>query len=120
MSASEQINGDNLVVINFLLSKSGEHSVHVGGVDLSVNLKGRHGFKFLLNSKPQERGKKKQAIQSFEDENWSSEEDPQEYANIRWSSKEEPEEYANIQWSSAEDLEVEELNSNGKEGQCRR
>jgi hypothetical protein len=115
VSASEQINGDNLVVINFLLSKSGEHCVHVGGVDLSVNLKGGHGFRFLLNSKPQER-----AIQSFEDENWSSGEDPQEYANIRWSSKEDPQEYANIQWSSAEDLEVEELNKNGKEGQCRR
>jgi hypothetical protein len=66
------------------------------------------------------RERKKQAIQSFEDENWSSEEDPQEYANIEWSSEEDPEEYANIQWSSAEDLEVEELNSNGIEWRCRR
>ncbi len=56
--AGEQINGDYLVVIHVLLSKSGEHSGYVGGVGLSVvglsvNLKGRHGFKFSLNSKPQ-------------------------------------------------------------------
>jgi hypothetical protein len=51
--AGEQINGDQLVVIHVLLSKSGEHSGYVGGVGLSVNLKGRHGFKFFLNSKPQ-------------------------------------------------------------------
>ncbi len=52
--AGEQINGDHLVVIHVLLSKSGEHSGYVGGVGLSVNLKGRHGFEFLLNSKPQQ------------------------------------------------------------------
>jgi hypothetical protein len=51
--AGENINGDHLVVIHVLLSKSGEHSGYVGGVGLSVNLKGRHGFKFFLNSKPQ-------------------------------------------------------------------
>jgi len=51
--AGEQINGDHLVVVHVLLSKSGEHSGDVGGVGLSVNLKGRHGFKFFLNSKPQ-------------------------------------------------------------------
>ncbi len=56
--AGEQINGDDLVVIHVLLSKSGEHSGYVGGVGLSVNLKGRHGFKFLLNGTPQEREKK--------------------------------------------------------------
>jgi len=57
--ASEQINGDNLVVIHFLLSKSGEHSVHVGGVGLSVNLKGRHRFKvFSQQHTSAERGKK--------------------------------------------------------------
>ncbi len=48
--AGEQINGDYLVVIHVLLSKSGEHSGYVGGVGLSVNLKGRHGLKFFLNS----------------------------------------------------------------------
>jgi hypothetical protein len=109
VSASEQFNGDNLVVIHFLLSKSGEHSVHVGGVALSVNLKGRHGYNFLHNIKTpgerEEKKKKKKAIQSFEDENWSSEEDSKEYANIQWSSKEDPKEYANIQWSSKEDPE---------------
>jgi hypothetical protein len=49
--AGEQINGDHLVVIHVLLSKSGEHSGYGGGVGLPVNLKGRHGFKFFLNSK---------------------------------------------------------------------
>jgi len=53
VGAGEQINGDHLVVIHVLLSKSGEHSGYVGGVGLSVNLKGRHGFKFFLKSKPQ-------------------------------------------------------------------
>ncbi len=48
--AGEQINGDQLVVIHVLLSKSGEHSGYVGGVGLSVNLKGRHGLKFFLKS----------------------------------------------------------------------
>jgi hypothetical protein len=48
--AGEQINGDQLVVIHVLLSKSGEHSGYVGGVGLSVNLKGRRGLKFFLNS----------------------------------------------------------------------
>jgi hypothetical protein len=64
------------------------------------------GMIFLLNSKPQERErgkKKKKAIPSFEDENWSSEEDPKEYANIQWSSKD-PKEYANIQWSKKDDV----------------
>jgi hypothetical protein len=51
--AGEQINGDDLVVIHVLLSKSGEHSGYVEEVGLSVNLKRRHGFKFLLKSKPQ-------------------------------------------------------------------
>jgi hypothetical protein len=62
------------------------------------------------------RERKKEAIQSFEFENSSSEEDPHEYANIEWSSEEDPEEYAHIQWSSAEELEVQELNSNAKQG----
>jgi hypothetical protein len=70
--AGEQINGDYLVVIHFLLSKSGEHSGYVGGVGLSVNLKGRHGFKLFLNSKPQKtkkntrRGNPKRRIWKWE------------------------------------------------------
>jgi hypothetical protein len=73
--AGEQINGDHLVVIHVLLSKSGEHSGYVGGVGLSVNLKGRHGFEFFLNSKPQKTKKiQKQAIQNFEYGNCRSEE----------------------------------------------
>jgi hypothetical protein len=70
----------------------------------------------LPNSTPQQREGKKQVIQSFEFENSSSEEDPHGCVNIQWSSEEDPEEYANIQWSSAEELEVQELNSNAKEG----
>jgi hypothetical protein len=73
--AGEQINGDYLVVIHVLLSKNGEHSVYVGEGGLSVNLKGRHGFKLVLNSKPQKTKKiQKQAIQNFEYGNWRSEE----------------------------------------------
>jgi hypothetical protein len=55
----EHTNRDQLVVIHVLLSKSGEHSGYVGGVGCSINGKGRHGFKFFLNSKPQKTKKKR-------------------------------------------------------------
>jgi hypothetical protein len=86
--AGEQINGDHLVVIHVLLSKSGEHSGYVGGVGLSVvglsvNLKGRHGFKFSSTINPRKpKNLQKQAIQNFEYGNWRSEEDQQEYAKL--------------------------------------
>ncbi len=83
VGAGEQINGDYLVVIHVLLSKSDEHSGYVGGVGLSVNLKGRHGFEFFVNSKPQKTKKiQKQGIQNVEYGNWRSEEDREEYTNF--------------------------------------
>ncbi len=57
--AGEHTNGDQLLVIHVLLSKSGEHSGYVGGVGRSVNVKGRHGLKLFLNSKPQKTKKKR-------------------------------------------------------------